>query len=42
MRLERLQIIMFKEIKKKETANMKHAELVDANKNVVLLICKKL
>jgi hypothetical protein len=42
MRLERLQIIMSKEIEKKETANMKHAKLVDANKNVVLLICKKL
>jgi hypothetical protein len=42
MRLERLQIIMSKEIKKKETANMKHAELVDANKNNVLLICKNL
>jgi hypothetical protein len=42
MRLEHLQIIMSKEIKKKETANMKHAELVDANKNVVLLICEKL
>jgi hypothetical protein len=42
MRLECLQIIISKEIKKKETANMKHAELVDANKNVVVLICKKL
>ncbi len=41
MRLERLQIIMSKEIEKKETANMKHAELVDGNKNIVLLICKK-
>jgi hypothetical protein len=42
MRLEHLQIIISKEIKKKETAIMKHAELVDANKNVVVLICKKL
>ncbi len=42
MHLERLQIIISKEIKKKETANMKRAELVNANKNVVLLICKKL
>jgi hypothetical protein len=42
MHLEHLQIIISKEIKKKETANMKHAKLVDANKNVVVLICKKL
>jgi hypothetical protein len=42
MHLECLQIIKSKEIQKKETANMKHAELVDANKKVVEIICKKL
>ncbi len=31
MRLERLQIIKSKEIEKKETANLKHMELVEAN-----------
>ncbi len=39
---EHLQIIKSKEIEKKTAANMKHKELVDANKKIVELICKKL
>jgi hypothetical protein len=42
MRLERLQIIKSKEIEKKETANLKHMELVEANSKVVGVICNKL
>ena len=42
MRLERLQIIKSKETEKKATANMKHNELVEANKKVVEVICSKL
>ena len=42
MRLERLQIIKSKENEKKATANMKHDELVQANKKVVEVICSKL
>jgi hypothetical protein len=42
LRLEHLQIIKSKEIEKKTTANMKHEELVTANKLVVGLICEKL
>ena len=42
MRLKRLQIIKSKETEKKVTANMKHDELVQANKKVVELICIKL
>ncbi len=42
MHLERLQILKLKDIEKKATANMKHNELVQSNKNVVKLICKKL
>jgi hypothetical protein len=39
MRLECLQIIKSKEIEKKETANLKHMELVEANSKVVGVIC---
>jgi hypothetical protein len=42
LRLEPLLATKPKEIKKKTTANMKHNELVNANKKVVKLICKKL
>jgi hypothetical protein len=42
MRLKRLQIINSKENQKKKTANLKHVELVDANKKVVEIICMKL
>ena len=42
MHLKRLQIIKSKETEKKATANMKHDELVQANKKVVELICIKL
>jgi hypothetical protein len=42
MRLECLQIIKSKENQKKETANLKHAVLIDANKKVVETICMKL
>ena len=42
LRLERLQIIKSKENEKKETANMKHDELVQANKKVIEIICSKL
>jgi hypothetical protein len=42
MRLEHLQIIKSKEIEKKETANLKHMELVEANSKVVGVICNKL
>jgi hypothetical protein len=42
MRQEGLQIIKSKENQNKETANLKHAELVDANKKVVEIICMKL
>ena len=41
-RLERLQIIKSKETEKKATANMKHGELVQANKKVIEVICSKL
>jgi hypothetical protein len=41
MHLECLHIINSKEIQKKEKANMKHVELVDANKKVVEIICKE-
>ena len=42
MRLDCLQIIKSKEILKKETANLKLGELVEANRKVVEIICKKL
>ena len=42
MHLEHLQIIKSKETEKKSTANMKHDELVQANKKVIELICSKL
>jgi hypothetical protein len=42
MHLERLQIIKSNKTEKKATANMKHEELVHANKKVVELICSKL
>ncbi len=42
MHLERLQIIKSKETEKKATANMKHDELIQANKKVVEVICSKL
>ena len=42
MHLERLQIIKSKENEKKVTSNMKHDELVQANKTVVEVICSKL
>ncbi len=42
MRLERLQIIKSNETEKKVTANMKHDELVQANKKVVEVICSEL
>jgi hypothetical protein len=42
LHLERLHTIKLKEIEKKTTANMKHEELVEANRLVGELICKKL
>ncbi len=42
MRLEQLQIIKSKETEKKATANMKHDELIQANKKVIEVICTKL
>ena len=42
MRLDHLQIIKSKKIQKKETANLKHSELVEAKRKVVEIICKKL
>jgi hypothetical protein len=39
---EHVQTLKSKEIEKKETANMKHIELVEANKKVVNVICNKL
>jgi hypothetical protein len=42
MRLDCLQIIKSKEIQKKETANLKHGELVVAPRKVVEINCKKL
>ena len=42
MHLEQLQIIKSKVTEKKATANMKHNELVQSNKNVVEMIRKNL
>jgi hypothetical protein len=42
LQLEHLQTIKSEEIEKKTTANMKHEELVQANKKVVEVICSKL
>ncbi len=42
MHLECLQILKSKDIEENATTNMKHDEIVQSNKNVVELICKKL